>query len=80
MKKILLLGLLSIISFSCSDEDEKFCWECQIIGGGNFDKETVCDKTEEEIRDYENKSGLNSLQNVAHGLSSYARTWFCNKK
>lgn len=52
MKKVLLLLILGVSLTSCK---KKPCWECRAIHFGNPSdiSTTVCDKTEEEIRQYE---------------------------
>ncbi len=66
MKKIRLLSLLaaSVLLFSACQK--KYCWQCNtyVIGskglGSNKNpiKSTVCDKTEKQIRQYEQDNEL----------------------
>ena len=84
MKKLLLiLAVLALpVSFqSCGDDDDDtFCWECEIIGGEHPRSETVCDYTEDGINEYEKKMEANAMKNYLSGAISAPLYWICKKK
>lgn len=74
MKKI-LLTILIIAGLSCT-KDKSYCWKCTTkviyspssIGGSGTSNNTVCDKTQEEIDNYE-KAGTRTSTSSSGGIT-----------
>lgn len=78
MKKVLFLFVaLTATVFSCKKESEKkYCWKCittvtmtpSSAGGTGTSTNTVCDQSEEQIRNYE-KAGTQTTTSSAGGVT-----------
>lgn len=56
--KACLIIIAVVFSFSCKKEPSTYCWECvsqrhSLAGGPSTIRNTFCDKTEAEIKQYE---------------------------
>jgi hypothetical protein len=77
MRTLLSLATLLFLT-SC---EKKYCWNCTIMsqsnGGVNYSQttNTVCDKTETEIKDYEKAGTMTTRSN---GITVYTST-SCDK-
>jgi len=80
MKKIIII-LLLMLAVSC---EEKTCWECSVLeitdytynpALSSFNTETIvlCDHTEKEIRDYEERNTYRDT--VTEGIYAYHYTY-----
>jgi hypothetical protein len=78
MKKVSILFVaLTFTAFSCKKESEKkYCWKCittvtmtpSSAGGSGTSTNTVCDQSEEQIRNYE-KAGTQTTTSSSGGYT-----------